>query len=143
MITKKRWNALCGRLEALARGLTLTTVWGKIRLYRIEKARVKSSCMRDRSAARGKLKKDMACVYIATSSVENCGPPSSKITPKLVKSKIKTSSAAARMEGRNRAIVTRQKTRPGFAPRLRAACSRRESRCVMALPTILITMVVL
>ena len=77
--------------------------------------------MSESSAANGRLKKDMASVYIATSRVEKPGPPSNKITPKLVKSKIKTSKAAARMDGRNKASVIRQKTRGGFAPRLRAA----------------------
>nr|WP_255603285.1 hypothetical protein [Oscillochloris sp. ZM17-4] len=56
-------------------------------------------------------------------------------TPKLVKLKMKTSSAAAPMDGASSGSVTSQIARRREAPSMAAACSSRGSRLAQRPPT--------
>ena len=61
--------------------------------------------------------------YTATSSVANCGPPSTSTTPKEVKQKAKASAAEDAMAGSSTGRVTCQKVRTRPAPSIAALSS--------------------
>ena len=75
--------------------------------------------------------------------VEKFEPPNKRMTPKLVKSNMKTSKAAASNDGRRSGRVTYFQTWNVSAPRERAAASSFGSRRERVLPTMRMTMVVL
>src|SRR5512137_2547466 len=84
-------------------------------------ANISSIWMIDSAAATGRLKIWTAWRYISTSMVEYLGPPRIRMTPKLLKQKMNTSSDAARIAGLKRGKVTSQKILQDEAPSIWAA----------------------
>src|SRR5512133_3396733 len=91
--------------------------------------------MIERMPAMRKFNMESVWVYISVSRVENPGPPSSRITPKLVKSNKNTINTAASMEGFKRGSVTLNSNLVGDAPSTDPAWDNLASSWLQALPT--------
>ena len=91
------------------------------------------------TAAPGRSNCLVARVHISTSMVVTQPPPSTTITPKLVRQKRNTITDAARKEGATSGSSTVRFTRRGLSPASRAESSRSASTAAMAVPVILTT----